>query len=122
MEDEQEEMKLKPDDFLLCEKCLQMSGQMINQNGFCMADIILGKRNIESWLPYVHENWSTTIKLYEIAPYDFRTFGTCEFSIFDHILLYKFWYKIMEQAYKRKLHEDLYKDLLDKNQVHLLYN
>jgi hypothetical protein len=51
-----------------------------------------------------------------------RTFGTSEFSIFEHVLLYKFWYKLCEQAYRRKLHEDLYRDLLEKQQVHLIHN
>ena len=51
---------------------------------------------------------------------DFRTMGTWEFSIFEHVMLYRFWYKIAEQTASRKLHEELYQEVLDKNQVHIL--
>ena len=45
--------------------------------------------------------------------------STYEFSIFEHVMLYKFWYKLLEQAYRRKLHIDLYNQLLDLNSTHL---
>ena len=45
--------------------------------------------------------------------------STYEFSIFEHVMLYKFWYKLLEQAYRRKLHIDLYNLLLDLNSTHL---
>ena len=80
-----------------------------------MSDIIMGTKKIDNLLPYIYEDWSTAVKLFDLAPYDFRTFGTYQFSIFEHVFLYKFWYKILDQASKRKLHEELYRDLLDKN-------
>lgn len=79
-----------------------------------MAEIIFGAKTIDDLLPYVCNNWSTAKKLYNLSPYDFRTFSTNEFSIFEHVFLYKFWYKILEQSLKRKLHEDLYRDILEK--------
>lgn len=104
----------KGEDFLLCDKCMKFS-DLLNSETSWMTDILLNRKNIDDLLPYICENWSTAKRLTEIPVYDFRTFGTQEFNIFEHVLLYKYWYKILEQAYRRKLHEDLYRDLLDKN-------
>jgi len=86
-----------------------------------MADIILNSKHLDDMLPYVCNNWSTAKRLHDIPPYDFRTYGTYEFSIFEHVLFYKFWYKTLEQALKKKLHVDLYRDLLEKSQVHMMH-
>ena len=37
-------------------------------------------------------------------------------------MMYKFWYKLLEQALDRKLHVQLFKDLLAKSQVHIFNN
>lgn len=37
-------------------------------------------------------------------------------------MLYRFWYKLLEQALERKLHIQLFKDLLAKSQVHIFNN
>ena len=92
-----------------------MSQQLNGPTTSWFADIVLNFKNLEQLLPYVCDNWSTAKNLLEVPSLDFRTFGTSEFSIFEHVLLYKFWYKLCEQSYRRKLHEDLYRDLLDKN-------
>ena len=61
-----------------------------------MADILLGSVTIDALLPYVCDSWSTSKKLVNIAPFDFQTLPFNEFSLFEHILLYKFWYKILD--------------------------
>ena len=105
----------KQDDFLLCEKCLRMSEQLNSKETSWMSDILLNCKTIDDLLPFVCDGWSTARRLIELPPYDFRTFGTSEFSFFEHVMLYKFWYKVLEQSYRKKLHEELYRDLLDKN-------
>ena len=67
---------------------------------------------IDNLLPYVHDNWSTASEFYDWPPYDFRLNASYEFTIFEHVLLYRLWYKLMEQAYKRKLTEELYCQIL----------
>ena len=34
--------------------------------------------------------------LHGIVDYDFRRMASYEFNLFEHIILYKFWYKILE--------------------------
>jgi hypothetical protein len=61
------------------------------------AEIILNQKTIEDLLPFINDNWSTATKLIDMVPaFDFRTMGTWEFSIFEHIMLYRFWFKIVE--------------------------
>ena len=111
----------KTEDFLICEKCMKYSLQLNGQtNQPRMADILLGSVTIDALLPYVCDSWSTSKKLVNIAPFDFQTLPFNEFSLFEHILLYKFWYKILDQSLQRKLHEDLYKNILEKSQVHIV--
>ena len=115
----------RQDDFLLCDKCMRVSKLAKNDGMFAhgeFANIILGNTSIEEYLVNVKYKWSTTRKLYGMMEYDFRVMATWEFSIFEHIMLYRFWYKFIEQSSKNKLHTDLYKDLLDKSQVHMVHN
>lgn len=90
------------------------------KNGFAFAQgefakIILGNSTIDEFLATVTNKCSTTKKLYGISQYDFRVLANWEFSIFEHVMLYRFWYKMLEQAARNKLHIDLYKDMLDKS-------
>lgn len=78
------------------------------------ANVILGNHTLDDYLTNKRDNWSTNVNLQGIVDYDFRTMPSYEFNIFDHIILYKFWYKILEQAIKKKLHVELYKNLLEK--------
>lgn len=87
-----------------------------------LADVILGKKTIEHFLPSFQDGWSSSKKLKLIPQCDFRTKGTYEFSIFEHVMLYRFWFKLMQQSLEKKLHDHLYKDLLDKSQVHIFNN
>lgn len=125
-ESEQSEMEIdldnreEEDDLQLCKKCAQMSKLLTSKENSCMSDILLNRKTIDNLLPYVCDNWSTAKKIQCL--YDFRSMGTCEFTLFEHIILYKYWYKLITQSSKRKLHCDLYRDLLDKNQVHLVHS
>ena len=71
-EEEDQEMSASDaserDDFLLCEKCMQLAVQVNSpvSNERAFANIILGKKNIESFLPFVNNNWSTCQSLLEI--------------------------------------------------------
>lgn len=110
---------------MLCEKCMRVSKLAKNGYNFAQgefAKIILGTSSIDEFLATVTNRCSTSKKLYGISQYDFRLLATWEFSFFEHILLYRFWYKMLEQASYNKLHCDLYKDLLDKSQVHMIHN
>lgn len=42
------------------------------------------------------DNWSTAVNFPDLPACDFRSMETVELSIFEHILLYKFWYKLIE--------------------------
>ena len=127
-EDEQDEMEVdkghhkgsneKQDDFLLCEKCIEFN----RLSKSAIADVILGKKTIENYLPSFQDGWSSSKKLKLLPQCDFRTKATFEFSIFEHMMLYRFWFKLMQQSLEKKLHEELYKDLLNKSQVHILNN
>lgn len=104
----------KSDDFLLCSKCIKMS--ILTKQGGGFSDIIMNTKTVENFFPpgtYDKElSISIALKLHNLPPHDLRTMASHELSIFEHILLYRFWYKILEQCYRRKCHEVLYKDML----------
>ena len=60
------------------------------------ANIILGNSTIDDYLTNKKDNWSTNTDLQGITEYDFRTMSSYEFNLFEHMLLYRFWYKILE--------------------------
>ena len=99
---------------------LTKNGYVFLQGEF--AKVILGNSTIDEFLATVNNRCSTSRKLYGMSQYDFRVLASWEFTIFEHVMLYRFWYKILEQAARNKLHVDLYRDLLDKSQVHVIHN
>lgn len=134
-EHEQEESDLlsrkNDQDFLLCEKCLRVSrltrtlNEELGEGEF--ADIILGKKSIDDYLTNKYTSevngqlWSTAKTMQKMWPdYDLRTMDTWELTIFEHYMLFRFWFKILEQAVDRKLSASLYKDLLARQQVHMI--
>jgi hypothetical protein len=98
----------KQDFFLLCAKCIKVSRLLNKSESKGFSEIILQKMTIDDLLPYVHDNWSTASEFHDFPPHDFRLNASYEFTIFEHVLLYRLWYKLMEQAHKRKLTEELY--------------
>lgn len=92
------------DDFLLCSKCVQMSNLTStydHQDSMLgvFSDILLNRKNIDHFLPgdYIcSESMSTSRKLIGLPPHDFRMYASYEFSLFEHVVLYKFWYKLLE--------------------------
>ena len=89
-----------------------------------IAAIILGSKTIEDFLPNKHGKgcsaafWSTAKTLSDMCPeHDFLSLETTEFNVFEHFLLYRFWYKILQQAYERRLSVELYRDMLAKKQA-----
>ena len=105
----------KQEDFLICAKCIKMSRLLNKSESKGFSEIILQKMTIDHLLPYTHDNWSTAVEFHDFPPHDFRLNASYEFSIFEHVLLYRLWYKIMEQAQKRKLNEELYREILQQS-------
>lgn len=105
----------KSDDFLLCSKCIKMS-QLTKTGCGGFADILLNTKTVENFFEpgTFHKEYSVSIaqKLINLKAHDFRTMPSYELTIFEHVLLYRFWYKLIEQCYRRKCHEDLYQVLL----------
>ena len=116
-EDEHSENRfMQPSDnyFLICDKCMTF-----NEASKGLLDVILYRKTIDEFLLVLEGNWSQVKSLHGHPNCDFRNMSTYEFSIFEHVMLYKFWYKLLEQAYRRKLHVDLYNYLLELNSTHI---
>lgn len=88
-----------------------------------MADILLSNKSVEDFFPpgTYHKQYPLSIaqKLTNCGAHDFRSMATYEFNVFEHVMLHRFFYKLLEQCYRRKCHEDLYLDLLQKSSVHI---
>ena len=70
-----------------------MSKLLTTKDNSSISEILLNRKTIDNLLPYVCDNWSTAKKIQSL--YDFRSMGTCEVTLFEHILLYKYWYKLI---------------------------
>jgi len=92
------------EDFLLCEKCIQLNkltAQPKTDKPIALqgeiADVIFNQKTIDDFLPgLIKGYWNSSKSLTGISPHDFRTFDTYELSMFEHIILFRFWHKILE--------------------------
>ena len=93
-EDEHSEnrfMQSKDEYFLICDKCMTF-----NEASKGLLEVILNRKTIDDFLLVLEGNWSQVRNLYGHPNCDFRNMSTYEFSIFEHVMLYKFWYKLLE--------------------------
>jgi len=133
--DEEEESKSpvkqqEGEDFLLCHKCIQLNRlttqgkpekQLPLHGEF--ADVLFNLKTIDDFLPgLIRGEWNSSPSLVGLSPHDFRNFASFDMSLFEHILFYRFWYKLMEQALSRKLSERMFRELLNRSQVYLMNN
>ena len=134
--DEQGEAEMSemndPAQVLLCDKCIRFS--KLTRTSFKepsegqFANLILGHKTIEHLLsncfqdPKTSEFWSTAKNLTELTEEaDFRQPDGLKLNLFDHYILFRFWTTVTRQALKRKLHIDVYKQILKLKQVCLFF-
>ena len=65
-----------------------------------LADILLNTKTVENFFPpgTFHKEYTISIaqKLINLKAHDFRAMASYELNIFEHVLLYRFWYKLVE--------------------------